>query len=395
MIQAGVCWFLRKEPAYMPSAKESRYANLGRLLCRNRLPTSTLSQGTVGAQLEENLLPHRRRKLAQFGKDIPMKAIRINEIGGPEVMQLEEIETPTPQEGEVLIKVAAAGVTQADLAQRQGTYLTRTRTPMTLGLEVAGTVVALGPGVSTPAEGTRVVSLVEGGYAEYASAKATTVIPIPPTLDCVHAATFPVQGIMAYQLLREAARLQARESVLVYAAAGGVGTLALQLAKLMGAGTVISTASTQNKLDLVHRLGADVAINHTEKNWIEQVKEATGGRGTDIILEMVGGRQAERCFDCLAPFGRMVIYGRVSGQNAQFSDVQLMYENQAIIGYWFSGWMSSHPDHTVVAARELMQYLATGQLEIVAEHTFPLAEAAEAHRAIAHRITTGEVVLLV
>src|SRR5205085_9437597 len=131
-----------------------------------------------------------------------------------------------------------------------------------LGMEVAGTVVALGSGVSTPAEGTRVVSCVEGGYAEYASARATTVIPIPPNLDFVHAATFPVQGIMAYQLLRELARLQAGESVLVYAAAGGVGTLALQLAKLMGAGPVIGTAGPKNKPDRVRRLGSDVAINH-------------------------------------------------------------------------------------------------------------------------------------
>jgi NADPH2:quinone reductase len=324
-----------------------------------------------------------------------MKAIRINEIGGPEMMQLEEIETPTPHEGEVLIKVAAAGVTQADLAQRQGTYLTRTYTPMTLGMEVAGTVVALGPGVSTPAEGTRVVSFVEGGYAEYASARAATVIPIPPNLDFVHAATFPVQGIMAYQLLRELARLQSGESVLVYASAGGVGTLAVQLARLMGAGTVISTASSQNKLDLVRRLGADVVINHNEKDWVELVMEATGGLGTDIILQMVGGRQAEQCLHCLAPFGRMVIYGRVSGLNAQFSDVQIMHKNQTIMGYWFTGWMSSRPERTAVAARELMLYLATAELEIIAEHTFPLAEAAEAHRAIALRKTTGEVVLLV
>jgi NADPH:quinone reductase len=324
-----------------------------------------------------------------------MKAIRINEIGGPEVMQLEEIETPTPQEGEVLIKVATAGVTQVDLAQRQGTYLTRTSTPMILGMEVAGTVVAHGPGVSSPAEGSRVVSFVEGGYAEYATARATTVIPIPPNLDFVHAATFPVQGIMAYQLLRELARLQAGESVLVYAASGGVGTLAVQLARLMGAGIVISTAGSQNKLDLVRRLGADVAINHSENDWVELVKEATGGQGTDIILEMVGGRQAEKCLQCLAPFGRMVIYGRASGLNAQFSDVQLMHKNHTIMGYWFTGWMSSRPDRTVMAARELMQYLATAQLEIIAEHTFPLAEAAEAHRAIAQRRTTGEVVLLV
>src|SRR5438270_6648566 len=385
---------MRKEPADMPLAKQSCHANLGLLRCRNRLSPSTLSHETGGAKGEGHLLPPSRRNRAQFGKDITMKAIRINQIGGPEVMQLEEVETPTPQEGEVLIKVAAAGVTQADLAQRQGTFLIRTRTPMTLGMEVAGTVVALGPGVSTPEEGTRVVSFVEGGYAEYASAKATLVIPIPPSLDFVHAATFPVQGIMAYQLLRELARLQPRESVLVYAAAGGVGTLAVQLARLMGAGIVISTASTQNKLDLVRRLGADVAVNHNEHDWIEQVKEANGGRGTDIILEMVGGKQAEQCLQCLAPFGRMVIYGRISGQNAQFSVVQLIYENQAIIGYWFTGWMSSRPDRTAVAARELMQYLATAQLEIIAEHTFPLTEAAEAHRAIAQRKTTGEVVLL-
>ena len=324
-----------------------------------------------------------------------MKAIRINEIGGPEVMLLEEIEKPRPQEGEVLIKVAAAGVTQVDLALRQGTYLTRTNTPMILGMEVAGTVVALGPGVSSPAEGTRVVSFVEGGYAEYATARATTVIPIPPNLDFVHAATFPVQGIMAYQLLRELARLQEGESVLVYAASGGVGTLAVQLARLMGAGTVISTAGSQDKLDLVLRLGADVAINHSEKDWVELGKEETDGLGTDIILQMVGGRQAEKCLQCLAPFGRMVIYGRVSGLNAQFSDVQIMHKNQTIMGYWFTGWMSSRPERIVVAARELMQYLSTAQLEIIAEHTFPLAEAAEAHRAIAQRRTTGEVVLLI
>jgi len=200
-----------------------------------------------------------------------MKAIRINETGGPEVMHLEEIETPIPGEGEVLIKVAAAGVNYADLAQRQGAYLTRTRTPMTLGVEVAGTVAALGPGVSTPAEGGRVVAYVNGGYAEYALAQATTVIPIPPSLDFPQAAAFPVQGLTAYQLLRESAHIQPGESVLVHAAAGGVGTFAVQLAKLMGAGIVVGTASNSSKIDLIRKLGADAAINYTEDNWVEQV----------------------------------------------------------------------------------------------------------------------------
>src|SRR5437588_10484674 len=140
-----------------------------------------------------------------------MKAIRISETGGPEVMHLEEIETPTPQEGQVLIKVAAAGVNYADIAQRQGTYLTRTHPPMTLGVEVAGTIAALGPGVNTPADGTRVVAFGTGGYAEYAIAPASSVIPIPPKFDFAHAAAFPVQGLTAYQLLHESARLQAGE----------------------------------------------------------------------------------------------------------------------------------------------------------------------------------------
>jgi NADPH:quinone reductase len=323
-----------------------------------------------------------------------MKAVRINETGGPEVMHIEEIETPTPKTGEILIKVAAAGINYADLAQRQGAYLTRTITPTTPGFEFAGTVEALGPGVTSPAVGTRVVAFGEGGYAEYALAQPSTIIPIPDMLDFTHAAAFPVQGITAYQLLRESAHIQAGESVLVHAAAGGVGTLAIQLAKLLGAGTVIGTASNAQKLELIRRLGADAAINYTEENWSEQVKQATGGKGPDIILEMVGGSIAEQSLQCLAPFGRMVIYGAASNQIAQFTGVQLMYKNQAIIGYWLTAQLR-RPDYIARAAMELMQYLISGKLEIVVGQTFPLAAAAEAHKAIAERKTTGKVVLLV
>jgi NADPH:quinone reductase len=323
-----------------------------------------------------------------------MKAVRINETGDPEVMHIEEIETPAPKNGEVLIKVAAAGINYADLAQRQGAYLTRTHTPTTLGFEFAGTVEALGPGVTSPAVGTRVVAFGDGGYAEYALAQAATTIPIPDMLDFTHAAAFPVQGITAYQLLRESAHIQAGESVLVHAAAGGVGTLAIQLARLLGAGTVIGTASNAQKLELIRRLGADAAINYTEENWSEQVKQATDGKGPDIILEMVGGSIAEQSLQCLAPFGRMVIYGAASNQIAQFTGIQLMYKNQAVIGYWLASQMR-RPDHIARAALELMQYLISGKLEIVVGQTFPLAAAAEAHKAIAERKTTGKVVLVV
>ncbi len=323
-----------------------------------------------------------------------MKAIRINETGGPEVMHLEDIEKPTPQAGEVLIRVAAAGINYADLAQRQGMYLTRTHTPMTMGFEVAGTVEELGSGVTSPAIGSRIVALTPGGYAEYTTAPANTVIPIPDTLDFNSAAAFPVQGLTAYQLLHESTHLQAGESVLIHAAAGGVGTLAVQLAKLMGAKTVIGTASNDKKLELIRELGADAAINYKEADWAEQVTKATDGKGPDVILEMVGGDIAEKSLQVLAPFGRMVVYGAAGGQMVQFSGLQLMYKNQSVVGYWLTAWMN-HPDKIAEAAQALMQYLATGKLRIIVGHTFPLEQAAEAHTTIAERKTTGKVVLTV
>jgi len=265
---------------------------------------------------------------------------------------------------------------------------------MTPGVEVAGTIARLGPGVNSPAEGTRVVAVCAGGYAEYAIAQASMVIPIPPGLDFEHAAAFPVQGLTAYQLLRESAHIQPGESVLVHAAASGVGTLAIQLAKLMEAGTIIGTASNADKLDLIRRLGADVTINYTEQDWVEQVKNATGGKGVDIILEMVGGQIAEQSPQCLAPFGRMVVYGAASGQITQFSGIQLMYKNQAIIGYWLASQLR-RPERIAQAVMDLMQYLVSGKLEIVVGQTFPLAQAADAHKAIAERKTKGKVVLLV
>lgn len=324
-----------------------------------------------------------------------MKAIRIDQTGGPEAMHLQEIETPTAGPGEVLIRVAAAGINYADLAQRRGAYMTPTRLPLTLGMEVAGTVAALGPNVSAPPVGTRVTSLTGGGYAEYAVAHAGAVIPIPDDLDFVRAAAFPLQGLTAYQLLRESARLQAGESVLVHAAAGGVGTLAVQLAKLMGAGTVLGTASTAEKLALARELGADVGINYTEEIWVDQVQAATDGKGVHIVLEMVGGQVAQQSLQCLTPFdGRMVVFGAAGGQLAQFNGRQLMDRNIAVIGYWLSPWLS-RPDRIAVATRELMGYLSTGKLRIIVGQTYPLTQAAEAHQAMAERKTTGKVVLVV
>jgi len=323
-----------------------------------------------------------------------MNAIRINQTGDPDVMHLEEIERPVPRRGQVLIKIAAAGINYADLAQRQGHYLTPTRLPMTMGFEAAGAVEQLGPDVISPAVGTRVAAFVTGAYAEYAVGAAATAVPIPDALDFNRAAALLVQGVTAYQLLHESAQLQPGESVLVHAAAGGVGTLAVQLARLLGAGTVIGTASSDKKLDLARRLGANLGINYTDDSWPRQVREATGGLGADVILEMVGGENIERNLQCLAPFGRMVVFGAASGQPSTMAPTRLMAKNQTITGYWLTAWMS-RPARVAYAIQQLLGYIAQRQLEVIVGETFPLARAADAHRAIAARRTIGKVVLLV
>lgn len=323
-----------------------------------------------------------------------MKAIRIHETGGPEVLRLEEIETPVLTEGHVLIKVAAAGINFADLARRQGTYMTQTELPATLGSEVGGTIEMLGSGISGLSVGDRVAALVSGGYAEYAVASARAVIPIPGRMSFAEAAAFPLQGLTAYQLLRDSAKLQPGERVLVHAAAGGVGTLAVQLAKLMGAGTVVGTAGSEEKLRLACDLGADAGVNYTRADWVDRVKEATNGEGVEIVLEMVGGEIARRSLDCLVPFdGRMVVFGAASGERAVVNGGDLMNKNIAVIGYWLSPYITQRPEAIARAIPELMRYLASGTLKIVVGNRFPLTEAAEAHRAMGERRTTGKVVL--
>lgn len=325
-----------------------------------------------------------------------MRAIVIHEPGGPEVLRLEEVETPEPGAGEVLIRVEAAGVNYADTAVRQGMTFGphRGTFPITPGFEVAGTVAALGEGVEAPAEGTRVAAVLEsGGYAEYAVAPAEMVVEIPEEAD-LHAATAAllVQGITAYGVLHDAAGLQKGESVLVQAAAGGVGSLAVQFAKLAGAGTVVGTAGSPEKREHVLSLGADHAVDYGREDWVEQVLEKTGGRGVDIVLESVGGEVGARTFECLAPLGRLVMFGAASGQPMPPPDLmQMNVKGQALIG--FGGpWI--RPGRAQAARKEISRYLRDGKLKITGP-SFPLAEAAEAHRAVESRTTTGKAVLTV
>lgn len=319
-----------------------------------------------------------------------MKVIRFHETGGPEVLTLDEVPTPTPGPGEVLINVAAAGVNYADLLQRQGVYPLPGGLPATPGFEVAGTVAALGEGVSEPRVGTRVVAgLQAGGYAEYVAVPAPSALPIPAGLGFAEATALFVQGLTAYGLLH-AGRLQAGERVLVLAAAGGVGSLAVQLAKHQGA-SVIGAASSPAKLDLIRRLGADAAVDYSQPGWVEAVREASGGRGVDLVLESVGGAIGAASLDLLAPGGRLVVYGASSHEPVNLATQALMGRGLSVIGYSMGAQTS--PAAMANGLRVLLGAVAEGRLQPTVGARVPLAEAAAAHRLMAARQTTGKVVL--
>jgi NADPH2:quinone reductase len=325
-----------------------------------------------------------------------VKAIRIHETGGPEVFRIEEVETPKPADGQVLIQVAAAGVNFTDIWARQGVYTTREAAlelPAILGSEVAGVVAGVGEGVQGLAEGTRVAALVSGGYAQYAVAPRELVFPLPARVDFAAGVAYLVQGIAAWEILRDSGRLAAGERVLVHSGAGGVGTLAIQLAKVFGASTVVATASTTQKRELAAELGADACVDYTTADWWRQVLAATKGRGADVILDAVGGDIGEQSLECLAPFGRLVEYGVASKRLASFAGSQLMHKNQSVVGYWLTSRLA-HDGASAQVVPQLLQLASEGEIKSVVRHIFPLEEAAAAHQAIGSRNTTGQVVLV-
>ena len=303
-------------------------------------------------------------------------------------MTLDEIEKPTPKEDEVLIKVAAAGINYADTMMRAGNYLTKPDLPFTPGYEAAGTIESLGENVSHLQKGQRVLATVSsGGYAEFATAKANLTMPIPDELNYGEATALLVQGLTALGLLDDA---KAGETILIHAAAGGVGSLLVQLAKHKGL-KVLGTASSENKLQLVANLGADFAINYSENDWTEEVLKATENKGADWIIEMVGGDIVAKNLKILAKHGTMIVYGSASGEDFKVSVLSLMNKNHAIRGYWL---MNESVENRIKFTKELLGHLGAGRLQIQVTE-FPLENVKEAHEAIENRKTTGKVVLTV
>jgi NADPH2:quinone reductase len=313
-----------------------------------------------------------------------MRAIQQQEFGGPEVLELVDLPTPRPGDGEVLIRVTRAGLNFADTHQRTNSYLAKASLPLVPGAEVAGV---------REDTGERVVALVgTGGYAQYATAPAAMTFPIPDGLDDATALAILLQGLTAWHLYRTCARIREGESVVVHAAAGGVGSLAVQLGHPMGAGRVIAAASTQEKRDLAVELGADVAVDAAPEGMKERLEEANGGRKVDIVFEMAGGEVFDQSLAALAPFGRLVAYGIASSQPNTFDQGALMRRSRAVVGFWLMHCMG-RPEMVDEALADLFARATRGELHAVVGATYPLADAARAQEDLAGRRTTGKVML--
>ncbi len=313
-----------------------------------------------------------------------MLAIEIARNGGPEVLTAVERPDPMPGPQQVLISVEAAGINYADTHIADGSYLSRPTLPHVPGSEVIG---------RTP-DGRRVMAVTEGGgYAEKAVVVAGLAIPVPDSVGDGEALAVLVQGLSAWHLLRTCARLAAGETVVVNAAAGGVGSLAVQLARVFGAGRVVATASTSEKRDLARSLGADAAVDGAAEGYAERVIEANGGQRVDVVLDAVGGPVLDAALGALRPFGRLVTFGAASRQPPQPVDpTRLMRRNLAIIGFWLAPALAV-PQMYGPPLAELLGLVADGRLRPVVGGEYPLGDARRAHEDMLARRTVGKLIL--
>jgi NADPH:quinone reductase len=312
-----------------------------------------------------------------------MRAVQIDEFGGPEVLKVVDVPEPEPGEGEVLIKVSRAGMNFADTHTRENSYLARYETPMILGGEVAGET----------SDGRRVIALLaNGGYAEYAVANEAAVYEIPDGLDEEAALALLIQGLTAWHLYRTSAKLAEGESVVVISAAGGVGSLAVQLGKPFGAGRVIATASSAEKRELTLSLGADAAVDTSTEDLKAALIEANEGKQVDAVFEMAGGSVFDGAFEALAPFGRMVTYGIASREQNTVQTGRLMRKSRAVVGFWLMHCLGRR-DMMEEPLADLFDRAARGELKPQIGETYPLSDVRRAHEDMHGRRTSGKLLL--
>ncbi|MGO4334801.1 zinc-binding alcohol dehydrogenase family protein [Labrys sp. KB_33_2] len=324
-----------------------------------------------------------------------MKAIRLSRFGAPDVLKPIDLPVPVPAEGEALIRMQAAGVNYFEVLIRQDRYAVTTELPMVPGVEVAGIVEALGPGVTMPAIGTRVAVPLfamgrAGGYADYVIAEAASLVPLPDGLSFEVAAALMVQGLTALHLLRRAPP-QAK-SILINAAAGGVGSLLIQLAHSAGARQIIAAAGSAEKLDLARSLGADLGVDYRSAGWTGQVLAATGGLGVDIAYDLVGGPGTGACLEGLAPAGELVCAAMGRFELGKPEVEALLGRNQSVKGFALLPLLTSDTLHADLG--DLFAQAMAGSLKVTIGGRFPLERAAEAHESLQSRRSVGKLVLV-
>jgi NADPH:quinone reductase len=329
-----------------------------------------------------------------------MKAIFYKKFGERDVLEFGEMPEPVPQENQLLIQVERSSVNYVDIRERQGTY-NRPEThggeiklPHIPGLQAVGRVTAAGSPADQNWVGKKVLAYTPkgGGYAQVVTADTNLCIEIPESQEADLFAALPNQGLTAYLLLTASTKLVQGESVLVQGASGGVGSLAIQIAKILGAGTVLGTASTGKKQDFIRSLGADDAIDYTVDNWAQVVLEKTHGKGVDILLESIGGDIFEKNFDCLAPFGRYIIFGSTRGPGEPFAPRRLMQKSQSLTGFYLPVYLAK-PDLLHQGMEFLVKATAEKKLTPSIAQVLPLNIAAEGHRLLEDREVQGTIIL--
>ena len=332
-----------------------------------------------------------------------MKAARVHERGAA-VFRLDDVETPAPGPGQLLVRVEAAGVNFSDVKRRRGdVYPFDTTFPFTPGGEVAGTVVAHGAGVAGPTIGTRVLALAGadgvGGYAQYAVSYAQTAIPLPEGMSVDLASVLMVAGTTAKLLLTRTTHLAAGESVLIPAATGGVGSYAIQIARQLGARLVIAAVGDESKRALAIARGAHAAVSYSAPDWPTQVLALTENKGVDVALEASGGPVLEQTLACLSSFGRLAVFGAASGQAGTLSAAtleRLLYApapNQSLTSFNLGGWFLQRPEAAGRALAELMNDVLAERVRPPAIRALPLASAQEAHELLEQRKSDGKLVI--
>lgn len=321
-----------------------------------------------------------------------MQAIRVHQCGGPEALVLETLPTPEPGPGEALVSVSAVGINFIEVYQRSGHY--PLPLPLAMGVEGAGVVKRLGPGDSPVAEGDRVTWVGgQGSYATEAIVPADRLVPLPAGVDEDLAAAVMLQGLTAHYLSRSSYQLKRGDTCLVHAAAGGVGQLLCQMAKLAGA-KVIGTVSTEAKASIARAAGADEAINYEEDDFVERVKTLTRGAGVQVVYDGVGQNTFSPGLDCLAPRGYMVLFGGSSGPVAPFDPLTLSHKGSLYLHRPTLWDFISSRDELMARTTEMFGWVQSGKLKVTVAATFPLPEASEAHRLLVSREAAGKILLI-